>query len=203
MLVTLEGPDGAGKTTLAEGLADRLRRSGRTAVVTQEPGGGPIGPVVRQALLEGGEVPPLAELFLFLADRADHVARVVRPALDRGEVVVCDRFSDSTVVYQGHCRGLPLEELRRLNAMATGGLVPGLTILLDLPAELVTGRAQGGDRFDREDVGFHQKVRQGFLFESRLDPGRWAVLDATLDRETLLGTAWLRLEARLAAGSVL
>ncbi len=190
MFVTLEGPEGAGKSTLARALAARLSESGVEAVVTREPGAGTFGTGVRTLLLEGEAMSPWAEVFLFLADRANHVETVVRPALARGAWVVCDRFADSTVVYQGYARGLDIGELRRLNRLATGGLSPDKTFMLDLPVEIGLSRVHDENRLDRESIEFHHRVREGFLTEATLEPGRWSILDATKSSDEVFEAAW-------------
>ena len=196
MFITFEGPEGAGKSTQLARLAGRLRDAGRNVVMTREPGGGSLGPAIRALLLEGEDVPPRAELFLFLADRAAHVQNVVRPALARGEMVLCDRHADSTVVYQGHGRGMDLDELRTLNALATEGLVPDLTLLFDLPADQGLARLNDHDRLDREPLEFHQRVRQGFLDEAAREPDRWITMDARQDVETLDSLVWAEVQRR-------
>ena len=196
MFITFEGPEGAGKSTQLARLAGRLRDAGRNVVMTREPGGGSLGPAIRALLLEGEDVPPRAELFFFLADRAAHVQNVVRPALARGEMVLCDRHADSTVVYQGHGRGMDLDELRTLNALATEGLVPDLTLLFDLPADQGLARLNDHDRLDREPLEFHQRVRQGFLDEAAREPDRWITMDARQDVETLDSLVWAEVQRR-------
>jgi dTMP kinase len=197
VFVTLEGPEGAGKSTAARGLALRLEEAGRQVVLTREPGAGELGAQIRAILLHGGEMPPLSELFLFLADRANHVDRVIRPALERGEVVVCDRFADSTVVYQGHARGLDADQLRRLNALATQGLAPNLTLLFDLPVEVGLRRLTSPDRMDAQPVEFHQRVRDGFLKEAAREPERWRTIDASQKPEAVLDACWRELRSIL------
>lgn len=196
MFITFEGPEGAGKSTQLARLAGRLRDAGRNVVMTREPGGGTLGPAIRALLLEGEDVPPRSELFLFLADRAAHVQNVVRPAIARGDLVLCDRHADSTVVYQGYGRGMDVEQLRNLNALATEGLVPDLTLLLDLPAEQGLARLNDRDRLDREPLEFHQRVRQGFLDEAAREPERWVVFDARQDVETLDSLVWAEVQRR-------
>lgn len=198
MFVALEGPEGSGKSTAAAGLANLLQQAGRGVVVTREPGAGELGQRIRSILLDGPDMPPLSELFLFLADRANHMVETIKPAIDSGKVVLCDRHADSTVVYQGHARGLDVEELRRLNALATGGIKPDLVLLFDLPVEVGLARVESKDRLDAEPVSFHEKVRAGFLAEASLDPGRWVVLDASQEPEKVLADAWQALSAALA-----
>jgi len=184
LLITLEGGEGSGKTTQAEVLAKHLEERGRSVCVTREPGGTALGRAVLRLLREsegGLTLTPLSELLLFEADRAQHVSEVIRPALASGKIVVCDRFSDSSLAYQGYGRGLGLELIRRLNDEATGGLVPHLTLLLDIPPEV--GLARKGAQIDvtgRESPAFHKRVREGFLALAREDPGRFVIIDATL-----------------------
>ena len=190
MFVTFEGPEGAGKSTALAALAARLREAGHEVVTTREPGAGEFGPAVRDLLLHGEHLDPRTELFLFLADRAQHGSSTVRPALAAGKIVLCDRYADSTLVYQGHARGLDLAELRRLNDFATGGLVPDLTLLLDLDVRAGLSRQAGQDRFDSEPDEFHQKVREGFLAEALLDPARWKKIDASQPPDDVAEACW-------------
>ena len=204
MFVTLEGMEGSGKSTLARGLAARFAADGRRVVVTREPGGCALGGRIRSILLDAGSViSARAELFLFLADRAQHVEEIVRPALERGDVVISDRYADSTIVYQGCGRGLDMEELRRLNDAAVRGLWPDRTFVLDLPPEVGLARARGRNerdgvavtegRFEAEAVAFHVAVREGFLRWAGLNAPRCVTLDAMLPPEALLDLAWSRL----------
>lgn len=179
MFVTFEGPEGAGKSTALRAVAARLRERGVRTLETREPGSGEVGKAIRAILLHGGELEPRAELLLFLADRAHHVSRTIRPALARGEVVLCDRHADSTFVYQGVARGLEPEFVRAGNAFATGGLVPDLTLLFDLPAETGLARLENPDRMDALPLEFHQRVRQGFLDLAAAEPRRFRTVDAT------------------------
>lgn len=192
LFVTLEGPDGAGKTSQAAALAAALSREGFEAVVVREPGGTGLGERLRALLLERDDVAisPLADALLFNAARAQLVEEVVRPALHAGRLVVCARFADSTVAYQGYGAGLDLDLLRRLETIATAGLRPDLTILLDLPAEVGLARkrrGQGGlTRFEvREDLEFHRRVRSGFLAMARAEPQRWRIIDSSRPRRTV------------------
>ncbi len=189
MFVTFEGTEGSGKSTALRGVAEALRGRGMAVCETREPGAGRFGAAIRELLLGGPSMDPWAEVFLFLADRANHIATVVRPALARSEVVLCDRHADSTVAYQGHARGLPVEKLRELNALATGGLRPDLTILLDLDPKIGLLRVRNPDRLDSEPIEFHERVRAGFLEEARLNPERFAVVDASASPEDALRTS--------------
>jgi dTMP kinase len=179
VFITFEGPEGGGKTTIIQRIAERLRGEGRAVVSTREPGSGSVGLQIREVLLNSGPIDPRCELFLFLADRANHVTTVVRPALDAGEIVLCDRYSDSTVVYQAHARGLEPMGIRELNAFATDTLAPDLTLLLDLDPEIGLKRITSKDRLDAEPIVFHRRVREGFLAEARREPQRWRIIDAS------------------------
>jgi dTMP kinase len=198
VFVTFEGPEGSGKSTALRSVAAALRARGLAVVETREPGAGEFGAAVRRLLLHGGDLARLAEVFLFLADRAQHVTTVVRPALSRGETVLCDRHADSTVVYQGHGRGEDVGRLKEWNRAATGGLVPDLTLLLDLPVEVGLARLTDPDRLDREPIAFHQKVRAGFLAEAALEPGRWRTIDATQPPEVVAAECLAAVSERLA-----
>lgn len=186
--MTIEGIEGCGKSTQARRLVERL---GAKALLTAEPGGTAVGRGIRELLLNhGGEVSPRAELLLFLADRAQHVEEVIRPALAAGKTVICDRYTDSTLAYQGYGRGLSLALVRSLCAQAAGGLTPGVTLLLDVPVELGLARARRRgkpDRIETEHLEFHERVREGFLTLAREEPGRWVVIDARGDEEEV---AW-------------
>ena len=186
LFITFEGPEGSGKTTQIRLLAEWLRRSGCDVATTREPGGTRIGDAIRALLLDPdhGEMSPAAEILLFSAARAQHVSEVIRPQLNRGGVVVCDRFADSTLAYQGYGRGLDLAELRRITAFATGGLTPDLTVCLDLPAAEGLARKLKADsaewnRMEQEQLAFHERVREGYLALAAEAPARWVVIDAT------------------------
>lgn len=200
MFVTVEGVEGAGKSTLMNMLVREFERRGLPFVRTREPGGCGLGAKLRPILLDvSSTLDSRAELFLFLADRAQHVAEVIRPALERGEWVLCDRYADSTIAYQGYGRGMDADRLQELNDHATGGLWPERTLLLDLPVEqgLQRARARNGreglslseGRFEAEEIAFHQRIRQGFLSRAARWPERFRVLDAELPPEDLLKAA--------------
>lgn len=182
MFISFEGPEGSGKSTNAAWLADWLAGRGERVVRTREPGGTAVGERVRALLLaDAPAASARAALLLFEAARAELVETVIRPALSGGAVVICDRFTDSTLAYQGFGEGLPLHEVRVANALATGGLVPDLTILLDLdPAIGLDRRARGADwnSMDARALSFHQRVRAGFRALAEQEPARWLVLDA-------------------------
>lgn len=204
MFLTVEGVEGSGKSTLLDALAARLEAEGRPVMRTREPGGSSLGTHIRPLVLSTGQKPdPRAELFLFLADRAQHVAEVVKPALAAGTLVLCDRYADSTIAYQGYGRGMDVDWLQRLNDFATGGLWPDLTLLLDISPEVgliratrrnaTTGLSRAEGRFEAETLAFHERIRQGFLTRARRYPGRFRVFDATLPPPALAEQAWLAL----------
>src|SRR5574341_2559391 len=177
--ITLEGIEGCGKSTQAQRLCARL---GERAVLTCEPGGTRLGRDIRELLLEPsrGTMAPVAEALLYLADRAQHVAEVIRPALEAGRTVVADRYIDSTFAYQGYGRGLPMDLLRAVTALATGGLKPALTLFLDVPVVLGLERVGSRGRHDRlesERAEFHERVRRGYLTLMEQEPERWRRVD--------------------------
>lgn len=196
MFVTFEGPEGGGKSTVLREVSHRLNERGIPHLVTREPGSGKLGKEIRRLLLEEDHVEPRAELFLFLADRAQHVEEVIRPALAAGRWVLCDRYADSTVVYQGHARGFDLDQLRHLNGFATGGLQPDLTLLLDLDPAVGLSRRGDLDRLDQEPLEFHQKVREGFLSEAKKEQHRWSIVNADAPLADVVEKCWALLSAR-------
>lgn len=180
--VAFEGGEGGGKSTQLRRLGEWLRAHGRAVTTTFEPGGTPVGTTIRGLLLDADRtVTPRAEALLFAADRAHHVATLVRPALDAGEIVLTDRYVDSSLAYQSAGRDLDREEIRRLSTWATDGLLPDLTIVLDLDPAVGLRRArgaEGGDRLEAESLEFHNRVRAAFLDFARAEPARYAVIDA-------------------------
>ena len=204
MFITFEGPDGSGKSTQARRAVEYLRQAGTPVYGTREPGGTPIGDQVRAILsdLNNSEMVPRAEILLFQASRAQLVAEVIRPHLALGEVVICDRYADSTLAYQGYGHQMELAELRRVVAFATGGLKPDLTLLLDIDAELgLMRRAKGGDwnRLDAYDLPFHERVRCGYLEMARAEPERWVLIDAAGSSEQVQQAVREVILTRLAA----
>ena len=193
--MTFEGGEGAGKSTLIERLRCWLEEDGREVVVTREPGGTDLAEAVRAILLDPRLTPDgLCELFLFEAARRDHVQRVIRPALGRGAVVLCDRFADSSVVYQGAARGVEAEVVRRLNLMATDGLRPHRTVIVDVDpavglarvAQRFGSQVDAPTRIDNESLAFHRRVREGFLQLAAAEPDRCTVVDGNASPETVL-----------------
>jgi len=209
LFITFEGGEGSGKTTQLKALLAALRGSGTEAIETRDPGGTAVGKQIRELLLdrEQTRMETTAELFLYEASRAQLVAEVIRPALARGRVVLCDRFCDSTVAYQGYGRGLDQGLIARLNAVATGGLVPGLTFLLDLDPTLGLARArqrglqhcQQQDRMERELLAFHQRVRDGYRAIAAAEPARVVVVDGARGMTEIEGEIRRRVEAVLAS----
>jgi len=193
--ITLEGGEGSGKSTLAAALVCALEERGYTVCPTREPGGTQLGRAIELLFQREGsdDTPaPLAELLLFEADRAQHVSEKIDPALAAGDIIVCDRFTDSSLAYQGFGRGIDLGFIRTLNEAATGGLKPHLTLLLDVPPAAGLARASAQtDATGRESLDFHIRVREGFLELAREEPGRFVVIDATLpfDEVTKMASA--------------
>lgn len=195
VFITLEGGEGAGKSVQLKALSERLRGQGRTVITAREPGGTPLGERLREVLLGiDVDLTPLSEATLFAAARAELVATLVKPTLDRGDWVICDRYSDSTVAYQGYGSGVDLMSISQLNQITTGGLIPDLTALLDVPVDIGLKRASGGDRFESEDIEFHERVRRGYLAMAEHDPERWLIVDATKPPEAVTASILTRIE---------
>lgn len=194
VFITLEGVEGSGKSTQISLLADYVAAAGRSVTLTREPGGTPIGDAVRKILLDPAHtaLAPTAELLLYAASRAQHLKEVILPALEAGRVVLCDRFSDATLAYQGYGRGLEVDVIRRLDRIATGGMRPDLTLLLDIGTTEGLSRARGRNassglgaeaRFENEDLAFHDRVRQGYLSLANEEPERIRRVDASSSPE--------------------
>lgn len=183
MFVTFEGPEGSGKSSQIVLLASFLQENGFTVVRTREPGGTPIGNEIRACVhnVANTAMTPVAEMLLYSASRAQHVGELIRPSLTAGKIVLCDRFADSTIAYQGYGRGLDLAQLHQVTQIATGGLQPDLTFLLDIDVEVGLARRTGGglemNRLDLETVQFHQRVRDGYHHLAATDPFRWVIVD--------------------------
>jgi dTMP kinase len=206
LFITFEGCEGFGKSSQAKTLYQRLETEGNPSVLTQEPGGTVVGEKISELLKwsESDAICPLAEVMLFNASRAELVSRVIKPALSTGLVVVCDRYVDSTMVYQGYGRGLNLSTVRAINTIATQGLMPDLSILLDMPVEKGMERKHGmkADRFEKEGLDFHRKVRDGYLTLAAAEPGRWLVVDASLPKEKIASIIWEKVKMALDARSI-
>lgn len=203
LFITFEGGDGSGKSTQALMLTQWLTGKGRTVVRTREPGGTEVGIEIRELVLHHrGEIDPRAEALLYAADRAQHVATLVRPALERGEIVIQDRYFDSSVAYQGAGRVLDAAEIRNLSLWASESLIPDVTILLDLDETVARARldaaAKRFDRLENEKAEFHSRVRRGFLDLAAAEPERFLVLDATLPADELAVLIRERIAAKLA-----
>lgn len=184
LFITFEGPEGAGKSTQVTLLVEWLRARGLEAYTTREPGGTPLGLEIRRLLLSQ-DMSAEAEYLLYSADRAEHVRKVVLPALEEGKIVISDRHLDSSLAYQGYGRGLPLDWLRQVAAGAVGSLRPHRTILLDLPPEAGLARLEQHDRLEQEHLEFHQRVRGGYLQLARGEPARYLVVDATQSQQAV------------------
>lgn len=200
-----EGGEGAGKTTQLRVLADELAGRGHEVVVTYEPGDTPVGARLRELLLDPAtSVTAQTEALLYAADRAEHVAHVVLPALTRGAVVITDRYLDSSIAYQGSGRGLDIGEVTRASRWATGGLLPDLTLLLDLPPEDGLRRARGrsgrADRLEAEALDFHSRIRAAFLALAQAEPSRYAVIDASGAPDQVANGVRVAVDAMLEVG---
>jgi len=193
LFITFEGGEGCGKSTQSKLLLRKLEQRNIPVVLTHEPGGTALGNELRRVLKRrrGSFISPQAEMFLFVASRAQLVAELIRPALEEGKVVICDRFTYSTLVYQGYGRGLDLTAMEMVNNMATGNLNPDLIILLDISPEQGLARKQSlKDRFELEDLSFHRRVREGYLKMAAAEPDRWLVIDASLPKGKIAKIIW-------------
>ena len=197
--IVLEGLDGSGKTTQAKALLQRLRRRNIPALLTHEPGGTPLGEQLRRWLKGRSGLSPLAELTLFIAARAQLVEKVITPALKSGVTVLSDRYTASTVAYQGHGRGLDLDLIRNLNLAATGGLAPDMTILFDMPPEesLARRNVTGADAIEAAPLEFHRKVRESYLAQAAAHADNWLVVDATQAKRQLSQQIWAKVKPLL------
>lgn len=201
-LITFEGGEGAGKSTQLQALAERLSAQGSTVLMTRQPGGTAHGRRIRDLILQpfaDDQLSARAELFLYLADRAQHVDTVIRPALARGEVVLCDRYTDSTLAYQGYGRQLDIAELKQLNLLATTALWPDLVLWLDILPEVgrqrILGR-QSLDRLEAEALSFHERVRAGYADLAAEAPQRWVRIDASQSAEQVAEMIWQTVQQR-------
>jgi dTMP kinase len=200
LFVAFEGGEGAGKSTQVHRLADALRARGREVVTTFEPGDTPLGSDLRAILLghQTGRIDARTEALLYAADRAEHVAVVMRPALARGAICISDRYIDSSIAYQGAGRALAPDDIERISEWATEGLWPDLTVLLDIdPAVGLTRFDAPADRLESEPLAFHQRVREHFLARSRLAPERYRVIDATVPVDEVAAAVWAAVEELL------
>ena len=201
LFITLEGGEGSGKSIQSKILYRRLSRMGIPTVLTYEPGGTSLGKKLGRLLKWANDEPfsPIAELLLFSAARAQSVTKVIRPSLNSGKVVISDRYVDSTTVYQGYGRGLNLDKIKVINDTATQGLMPDLSILLDIPAEagLIRKKETAPDRFEQENLSFHNRVCQGYLYLAAEEPNRWIVIDALQERDKIARIIWKRVSKML------
>ena len=201
LFITFEGGEGSGKSVQAKALYRRLSRLAIPAILTHEPGVTPLGRKVARWLKWGDDmdISPLAELMLFNVSRAQLVSEVIRPGIQSGKVVICDRYADSTMAYQSYGRGLDSDMVKAVNEAAIQGVWPDLTVLLDMPVEAGLARKKGKkrDRFEQENIAFHQRVRQGYHELSRAEPDRWLVVDAGQSREKVAGIIWRKISQLL------
>lgn len=201
LFITFEGGEGCGKSVQARALYKRLSELAIPVVLTHEPGGTSLGKKLARWLkwAQDTDVSPLAELLLFNTSRTQLVAEVIHPNLEKGKIVICDRYTDSTTAYQSYGRGLDLDMVKAINNAATQGLKPSLTVLLDISAEegLARKKTKRQDRFEREDVAFHQRVREGYLKLAASEPERWLVVDATQSKRKIAEIIWQRVSQLL------
>lgn len=202
LFITLEGGEGSGKSVQARALFQKLCQLNIPAVLTHEPGGTPFGDRLARWLkwTKNVDISPVVELLMFNASRAQLVAEVIKPGLKSGRVVICDRYADSTTAYQGYGRGLDLEMIKTANSSATQGLKPDLTVLLDIPVEEGLARKKKSrDRFEQEELGFHRRVREGYLKLAAAEPGRWLVIDGTQPKSKIARIIWERVNKLLSS----
>ena len=201
LFITFEGGEGCGKSVQARTLYRRLLKLTIPAVLTHEPGGTPFGNKLGRWLkwTQGADISPLTELMLFNASRAQLVSEMIKPNLEKGRIVICDRYADSTTAYQRYGRGLDLEKVKAINNAATQGLKPDLIILLDMPVDegLARKNPKRRDRFEQEDIAFHQKVREGYLKLAANDPVHWLVVNATLPKAKVTEIIWEKVKPSL------
>ena len=201
LFITFEGGEGSGKSAQAKALYKRLSQSAIPTLLTHEPGGTPFGNKIGSWLkwTKDTDISPLTELLLFNASRAQLVGEVIRPNLEKGKFVICDRYADSTTAYQSYGRGLDLELVKTTNNAATQGLKPDLIVLLDIPVEegLARKRVKKQDRFEQEDIAFHHRVREGYLKLAASDPQRWLVVDASQSKAKIREIIWQRVSQLL------
>jgi len=199
LFITFEGGEGCGKSVQSRTLYKRLSKLAIPAVLTHEPGGTPLNKKIRDLLKRADDISisPLAELLLFNASRTQLIDEVIHPELEKGKVVICDRYTDSTIAYQSHGRGLDMEMVRAVNDIAAQGLKPNLTILLDISAQEGLARKKKRDRFEREDIAFHQKVRKGYLKLAEEEPQRWLKIDAAQSKAKIAEIIWQKVSQLL------
>ena len=201
LFITFEGGEGCGKSTQARALYQKLHQQGIPVVLTHEPGGTALGNRIKREVKRkrADPVSPEAELFLFVASRTQLTAQVIQPALQQGKIVICDRFSYSTLAYQGYGRKLKMPAVETINNIATKGLKPALIILLDMPPEKGLTRKKGvRDPFELEDISFHRRVREGYLKMAAAEPDRWLMIDATMPKKNITGIIWDKVSQLLA-----
>ncbi len=201
LFITFEGGEGSGKTVQARALYRRLSQLAIPVLLTHEPGGTSLGKRLRHLLkrAQSTDISPLSELLMFNASRAQLVDEVIQPHLRSGKVIICDRYVDSTTAYQSYGRGLGLEIVKAINDAATRGLQPNLVVLLDIPVEKGLARkgTGGSDRFEQEDIAFHERVREGYLKLAAGEPERWLVIDASQSKEEITEIIWQRVRQLL------